>query len=63
MVNIIPFGDIVKHIEDGSCHCKPKIINEYGDDIIIHNSYDGREIIEDFVEDIVSGKPISIRLN
>lgn len=63
MVNIIPFGDIVKHIENGSCHCKPQIINEYGEDIVVHNAYDGREMVEDIVEEVVSGKPISFRFN
>lgn len=47
MINIIPINDIKEHIEYPCCDCDPKIIEENGEEIIIHNSYDRREVIEE----------------
>lgn len=46
MYNILPINDLKEHIEDSTCECKPKIIFENGEMIIVHNSYDGREFVE-----------------
>ena len=47
MINILPINDIKEHIESSICECKPRVEFENGEMIIIHNSYDGREFMED----------------
>ena|SRR5690606_23827798 len=47
MINIIPVNDLKEHIENSTCGCNPKVEFENGEMIIIHNSYDGRELRED----------------
>lgn len=44
MINIIPLNDLKPHTEDSTCECKPSLIIEEGEMIIVHNSYDGREL-------------------
>ena len=46
MINILPINDAKKHIENEKCNCKPtvEIVNEKK--IVIHNSFDKREIKE-----------------
>ena len=52
MYNILPVNDIESHIEDSTCKCKPKVIFENGEMIIVHNSFDGREYREQLIEEI-----------
>lgn len=47
MINIIPEDDLKEHIESSLCDCNPIVEFESGEMIIIHNSYDGREWMED----------------
>ena len=47
MINIIPLNNLKDHIENQFCDCNPKIIVEDGEEILIHNSYDRRELIEE----------------
>ena len=45
--HVLPTNDLKEHEETEYCHCKPKVeVMENGNRIIIHNSYDGREIVE-----------------
>ena len=44
--HLIPEDDFREHVSDSSCWCKPTI-NEEGD--YVHNSADGRELIEDLI--------------
>lgn len=46
MINILPINDSKEHSEDSTCDCCPTIIEEDGEMIVIHNSFDGREVIE-----------------
>jgi len=46
MYNILPTNDLKPHTEKSTCECKPRVIFENGEIIIIHNSYDGREGLE-----------------
>lgn len=46
MINILPNNDLKAHTEDNTCDCKPKVIYENGEMIVIHNSYDKREQFE-----------------
>lgn len=45
-VHVIPVNDLKEHIEHRHCECSPKIIQEIGSDVVVHNSYDGREFME-----------------
>ena len=47
MINILPVNDLKEHIESSICECNPRVEFENGEMIIIHNSYDGREWMED----------------
>lgn len=48
MVNVLPINDLKEHTEDSTCECNPtvEIIDGTGELIIIHNSFDGREGLE-----------------
>ena len=56
-VNIFPINDIEEHQMDGKCKCNPKVIcqilneEEYAY-IIVHNSFDRREIQEELIKAI-----------
>ena len=47
-VHVIPVNDLREHEEneDGSCWCNPRIEQEENGLVIIHNSLDGKEILE-----------------
>lgn len=45
--HILPINDLREHEEKSTCDCEPKSeILENGDVMIIHNSFDGREVVE-----------------
>jgi len=44
--HILPCNDIKPHFETNLCHCNPKLEVVNGNLLVIHNSFDGREIIE-----------------
>ena len=46
MINITPINDSEEHENNSTCHCNPSVIEENGELIIIHNSFDGREGLE-----------------
>jgi len=46
--HILPINDSEEHEELSTCKCQPKLIEESGELILVHNSFDGREIIEQF---------------
>ena len=52
MQHIIPENDSKLHTLSLSCGCLPVL----SDDIIIHNSFDGREIQEIITEEAMEGK-------
>jgi len=45
--NILPVGDLKKHIETGDCGCKPDIEILEDRVLIKHNSFGGREVVEE----------------
>jgi hypothetical protein len=49
-IHILPINDIHPHIEEDSCKCQPKVQHVEGGTLVIHNSYDGREVLEDWEE-------------
>jgi hypothetical protein len=52
MIHILPINDIEEHEESTACKCKPKIVFESGEIIVVHNSFDRREYIERLTENI-----------
>lgn len=45
--HVLQINDIKEHEEASTCQCDPKVMHEDGDMIIVHNSYDGRELFEE----------------
>jgi hypothetical protein len=45
--HILPVDDTVKHEESISCWCQPTVITKRDWDVVVHNSFDGREDFED----------------
>lgn len=46
MINILPINDEREHEEGTMCWCDPKLITDESELIVVHNSADGRELIE-----------------
>lgn len=45
--HVYPLNDDKEHTLEGlGCECKPRVEIENGREIVIHNSYDGREKLE-----------------
>lgn len=49
-MHVLPVNDLKEHEESEHCHCQPKVEYEENGKVIIHNSYDGREIFEEAKE-------------
>jgi hypothetical protein len=48
MIHVYPIGDTKEHdLYSTTCHCSPKVSFENEEMIVVHNSFDGREIIEE----------------
>lgn len=46
-IHVIPINDLEEHEENGPrCKCNPKLTEEVFATVIVHNSFDGRELIE-----------------
>lgn len=50
--HVLPVNDLKEHTEDTICECRPKVIFENGNMIVIHNSFDGREYKEELIREI-----------
>jgi len=54
--HILPVNDLEEHEDKSTCKCMPSSeVLENGDLLITHNSFDKREIIEEFF-DILNNK-------
>jgi hypothetical protein len=54
--HVYPCNDIKDHdIESTTCECGPNVIFEEGSMIVLHNSFDNREVMEQ-VKEILNGK-------
>jgi hypothetical protein len=52
ITHILPINDLEEHEELSTCKCNPEMeVLENGDMMIVHNSFDKREIIERLFED------------
>ena len=45
-IHAYPLNDLQEHILESTCPCKPTVTIQNGEMIICHNSFVGREIIE-----------------
>lgn len=45
-VHVLPVNDLREHIESEECWCRPRIEDEPNGQVIVHNSMDGRELVE-----------------
>lgn len=50
--HVMPNNDLKEHSEDSAnpCECEPSVIQVEGDLILVHNSFDGREAVEEVRE-------------
>lgn len=47
-VQVVPLDDLLEHSDEGTeCWCDPRIEVEGAGLLVVHNSFDGREIRED----------------
>lgn len=54
-VNVVPVNDLKPHIDGPDCTCCPRVTcYENGNRVIVHNSYDGREITERAMDEVGS---------
>ena len=44
--HIIPIDDLEDHVESADCICAPSVSDIGDNTLIIHNSFDGRELCE-----------------
>lgn len=44
MMHVLPINDLKEHTEETTCECGPRY--DPDGDICVHNSYDGRELLE-----------------
>ena len=42
MIHVVPTNDTKEHTLNSVCECAPKLVEQ----LLIHNSYDGREAVE-----------------
>jgi len=53
-IHVLPVDDLFEHNQSAHCHCSPRV--EYVEDggvLVIHNSYDGREELEQMQSEVV----------
>lgn len=54
-IHVMPVNDLKVHEKSRACACTPKVeIVEGGNEVVIHNSWDGREILERAVDSLVN---------
>jgi len=47
-IHVLPVNDLKEHTETDDCACHPRIeyVGGEGGKVVVHNSYDGREVYE-----------------
>jgi hypothetical protein len=50
--HVVPLNDLRPHEETRWCPCRPTLRRESGGVVVIHNSWDGREITERAVDEV-----------
>jgi hypothetical protein len=59
-IHIIPENDSQPHEELTTCHCHPRVDFTQGVMVVIHNSFDGRELLEQ-AQDLLNTKGAPIK--
>lgn len=49
-VHVLPVNDLREHSESIACECRPRVEQYDSHSLVIHNSWDGREITEQAVD-------------
>lgn len=44
--HVLPINDVQEHTESAFCECNPTVKQEGEHLIVIHNAFDGRELVE-----------------
>ncbi len=53
--HVIPTNDAMEHREGTDCPCNPRVEQlGLGDAVIVHHAWDGREIDEQFVSEMIA---------
>lgn len=47
-IEITPEMDLKSHVSSVDCECIPELTKQDGVPVLIHNSFDGREIVEGY---------------
>ncbi len=50
--HITPINDLKEHSESSMCECRPEVNFENGHMLVVHNSYDGRELTEQLLDEL-----------
>ena len=51
VIHVLPVNDLEPHDEEGTtCKCEPRVEFVEGGMLVVHNSFDGREMIEQVKE-------------
>ena len=51
-IHIIPENDLRPHVMESTCECQPSVIDENGEMIFVHHSFDGRELAETLIKEL-----------
>lgn len=51
MIHVVPINDLEEHSDDTTCKCNP-VVEVHEEILVIHNSFDGREKIEQLLEKV-----------
>jgi hypothetical protein len=55
-INVMPLNDLQEHYEHTHCPCNPRVEVIGASLLIVHNSYDHREIAEQLNEEVLNGQ-------
>jgi hypothetical protein len=47
MIHVTPTNDRQEHFEESTCNCFPRIVEQDGEMICIHQAFDARELVEE----------------
>ena len=50
--HLVPVNDLKEHDLESTCECCPKLIMVDDEMIFAHNSYDGRELVEELLAEL-----------
>jgi len=51
-VHVLPLNDLKPHEESRQCECRPRVEKQGEGTVVVHNSWDGREILERALDEL-----------